>query len=203
MCIRDSTYTAGLNQTVSPLGGNVAISGNISAPANVIISTSSAHALSFLSPVNVTLSGLTFQTTGSNRCISASGAGVNIFIGPSIIFGSSGNAHIFSNRNALVSLDNNYAITGSAPTHYNVQQAGIISGAGKTITLSGESAFSDSFAKVFLAGVLQTQNMNFLGTAIGQRYNVYGNGVINTNGRGEIFFPGSVAGSIATGGQYL
>ena len=64
--IADGTYTAGLNQTVSPVGGNVSIVGNVATPANVIISTSSAPALGFISPVNATVSGLTLQTSGSN-----------------------------------------------------------------------------------------------------------------------------------------
>jgi hypothetical protein len=41
------------------------------------------------------------------------------------------------------------------------------------------------------------------GTATGTRYLSGSNSVINTNGGGANFFPGSGAGSTATGGQYL
>jgi len=196
--IADGTYTAGLNQTVSPVGGNVAIVGNVATPANVIISTSTAPALGFISPVNATLSGLTLQTTGStnNRCISAAGAGVNIFIGPSMVFGSCSGSHIFSNRNALVSLDNDYAISGGGTRHYVAGQGGVISGSGKTVTLSGTPAFSTAFADASLSGIIQAPSMTYSGSATGSRYSAASGGVINTGSGGNTsYFPGNAAGS--------
>ena len=202
--IADGTYTAGLNQTVSPVGGNVSIVGNVATPANVIISTSSAPALGFISPVNATLSGLTLQTSGStnNRCISAAGAGVNIFIGPSMVFGSCSGSHIFSNRNALVSLDNDYAISGSGTRHYVAGQGGIISGSGKTVTLSGTPAFSTAFADASLSGIIQAPNMTYSGSATGSRYSAASGGVINTGSGGNTsYFPGNAAGAGTNAGS--
>jgi hypothetical protein len=42
----------------------------------------------------------------------------------------------------------------------------------------------------------------FSGTWSGTRYVAVLNGTINTNGAGVNFFPGTVAGSTGTGGQY-
>jgi hypothetical protein len=40
------------------------------------------------------------------------------------------------------------------------------------------------------------------GTVAGKRYSATLNGTINTQGGGANFFPGDVAGTMATGGQY-
>ncbi|MDH7791872.1 hypothetical protein QBD00_002784 [Ochrobactrum sp. AN78] len=45
--------------------------------------------------------------------------------------------------------------------------------------------------------------LNITGSATGKRYTVYANGTIGTSGSGANYFPGSVAGTVASGGQYL
>jgi hypothetical protein len=44
---------------------------------------------------------------------------------------------------------------------------------------------------------------NNAGFVSGAKYLANGNGVVDSNGRGTSFLPGTVAGSLATGGQYL
>ncbi|NLS02331.1 hypothetical protein HGP14_02965 [Rhizobium sp. P32RR-XVIII] len=67
------------------------------------------------------------------------------------------------------------------------------------ITLSG------SFVSAQTGGVVSVPSISYLGNSniIGPRYSAILNGVISTNGAGANFFPGSVAGSVATGGQYV
>jgi hypothetical protein len=43
----------------------------------------------------------------------------------------------------------------------------------------------------------------YSGAATGKRYAVATNAVLNTNGGGANYFPGDVAGTTATGGQYV
>ena len=70
-----------------------------------------------------------------------------------------------------------------------------------TITLAGTPAFSTCFALVQVCGVLLA-NSTFSGSATGTRYTVTLNGVVQTFGGGASYFPGSAAGTTATGGQY-
>ena len=69
------------------------------------------------------------------------------------------------------------------------------------ISLSGTRAFT-TFAQATAYGYLQALG-SITGSATGKRYNVTGNSVINTDGAGATYFPGNVAGTTATGGQYL
>jgi hypothetical protein len=72
-----------------------------------------------------------------------------------------------------------------------------------TATLSGAPAFSSQFAFADRLGFITNANVVYSGSATGTRYVANSNAVINTNGGGASYFPGSVAGSTATGGQYL
>ena len=45
--------------------------------------------------------------------------------------------------------------------------------------------------------------MTFIGTATGMRYSAGYSGIINTAGGGANYFPGTVAGTTAAGGQYV
>jgi len=73
-----------------------------------------------------------------------------------------------------------------------------------TITLVGSPAFS-SFLLSANGGQITAipAAITFSGSCSGSRYLAFGNGVINSNGGGANFFPGSTAGSVSTGGQYL
>ena len=52
-------------------------------------------------------------------------------------------------------------------------------------------------------GSLYAANNSFSGTtSTGPRYDAHLNGVVFTGNKGANYFPGSVAGSISTGGQY-
>lgn len=63
-------------------------------------------------------------------------------------------------------------------------------------------SFSGSFAAA-TAGARVEFDDQPTGTATGKRYEVTGNGFIETYGGGANFLPGSVAGTTATGGQYV
>lgn len=73
----------------------------------------------------------------------------------------------------------------------------------RTVTLTGTPAFSQSYVFADDTSLIRATSMTFSGSATGKRYDVATNGVINTNGGGATYFPGSVAGTTATGGQYV
>lgn len=65
-----------------------------------------------------------------------------------------------------------------------------------SVSFSGSFAAATSGARVEFFG-------QPTGTATGKRYEVTGNGFMETYGGGASFLPGSVAGTTATGGQYV
>lgn len=78
----------------------------------------------------------------------------------------------------------------------------------KTFTFTGSNTFSIATAFATGAGniaVSATNPPTFVNpaNAIGPKYSAQSNGIINANGQGVNFFPGSSAGSTATGGQYV
>lgn len=74
--------------------------------------------------------------------------------------------------------------------------------ANRTVTLTGTPAIG-VFFNIQSASVAGLIGCTFSGAATGKRYDVRSNGVIETNSGGPNFLPGSVAGTTATGGQYV
>jgi hypothetical protein len=116
--------------------------------------------------------------------------------------------HIACGAGASLALTHNYTISGSAVNHMVASANGGISCIGLTVTIIGNPNFGVAFASaqingsLFLAtptGVFNT----YVGPATGPRYLLNGNGVIFVYGAGANYIPGSIGGSIQTGGQYF
>lgn len=69
--------------------------------------------------------------------------------------------------------------------------------------LTGTPAWAEAFVSIADLSQAFGNVSGFTGTATGKRYSAVSNGVIDTNGGGANYFPGNVAGTTATGGQYL
>jgi hypothetical protein len=70
------------------------------------------------------------------------------------------------------------------------------------VTTEGTPNFTGAFVMAG-GGSLYAANNGFPGTgATGPKYDAHLNGVIYTGGKSVNYFPGSVAGSVSTGGQY-
>ncbi|WP_453942771.1 hypothetical protein [Bradyrhizobium sp. USDA 372] len=96
----------------------------------------------------------------------------------------------------------NYTITGGAAVHANAAYGGFIQLPYNTITLVGTPAFA-AFATANNLGQLRADSVTFSGGATGKRYDANSLGLINGTGGNATYFPGSIAGTTATGGQYL
>lgn len=84
--------------------------------------------------------------------------------------------------------------------------ASVYLGNGSTATdlvVLSSASFWTAFAEVSEVSKVMNRGMSFFGPAVGVRYDVSLNSIINTAGAGANYFPGSVAGSVATGGQYV
>lgn len=99
----------------------------------------------------------------------------------------------------------NHRLTGSALTSFRANVGGKL-GLGGTMTVPSPIT-SSYFAVASNLGsitVSASTPLSFTGAAVtGQRYLVSANGIIDTNGGGANFFPGSSAGAVGSGGQYV
>jgi hypothetical protein len=204
--LADGTYSAGLGAS-GPLVGqtgpsSVVIKGNSSSTTAVVVSRGGFCATAGAS---FTIRNLKiYSSSNENLVFAVSGATINIV---GIDFGSTTAAYHIAAQGGNVNILGSYSISGGATAHFQVSGPCVINYGQPqaiTITLSGSPSFSYGFASVGNGGSLYIGNMPaFSGSATGPRYSVYGNGVIYTNGSGESYLPGSIAGTKATGGQYI
>lgn len=201
--VADGTYTAGVELKDIVGGGTVTIQGNSGTPANVVISTTSATAISSSQYARGywAIKDMKLQTTTSGRCILVQRGGFLTYT--NIVFGACAGNHIEVSAGSTIICLGNYAISGGATNHFISQFGGYLACSGRTITITGTPAFSNAFASSTDAGTISSSGCTFSGSTTGTRYLASTNGVINTVGGGGNYFPGSVAGSVATGGQYV
>ena len=205
--LADGTYAAGLNAQGSIVGqvssSSVVLNGNAGSPANVLINTGASGCVQASAWGGVTVQNLKVQSTAN--ALQANAGGI-ITGGNGLIFGTvaAGFAHIVATGNGVVNMGSSYTISAGAGYHFYASLGGVITlASGLTVTLSGAPAFSSFFAIAQDASRIFPVGATFSGGATGTRYSVISNGVINTNGAGASFLPGSVAGTTATGGQYV
>ena len=128
-----------------------------------------------------------------------------IILGAGITFTASAR-HMWAECNSVIQITANYTVGGGASIfHYGTDIAGLITcQGGVTVTVSIGLTFL-YFAASSEGGVIQLYSMVYSG-AVGitaQRYFVRNNGIVDTNGGGADYFPGSTAGTVSTGGIYL
>lgn len=183
-------------------GGTVAIKGDETTPANVLISTTNVSCFTGLIGSGVwVLSGVKMHTTTAGAAIrAASGAFIQYKL---CDFGACAWAHIYALSGGTVMAIGNYAISGGGFAHWVTENNGYIQCIGYTITVTGTPAFSQSFLATDRGlGVFEIYSITFLGSATGKRYNVVNNSYAFVNGAGANYLPGNVAGTTATGGLY-
>lgn len=161
------------------------------------------------SGASLTLSGNDFVlgcTSGqsSSSAIIASSGGLVSIVG-NLTFHSSTNANMLATTGGrvLYALGSvNDQITQDTPRHWWVGAGGQIDANGSDVTLVGTRNFSTAFVDVSDGGNVHAPNFTATGTATGKRWNVQMNGTISgVSGDPNVYFPGSVAGTQATGGQ--
>lgn len=181
-------------------GASMLIQGNAGAPANVQIN-SVGNCVRASDGARIKLVGFRLASSGASA-ISVIRGGVVEY--SSITFHTCSVAHInVSDAASIIRSVGAYSITGDAAQHILATFLGMFdSVAGSVVTLTGGPIFSDSFARAQLSGIINALSMSFVGGATGVRYLAITLGNIWVNGGGANFFPGNVAGSTATGGQY-
>jgi hypothetical protein len=195
---------------------NILILGNNATPSNVIIQGTSAHAIK-ISGTLIRISGFRIQTTGTaadgNPAVGLLGMGGARIYYDNLVFGTCSGEHINAQDGSIITITNyvqgsgtaQISIVGGATVHIRAQHTGHIKIGRSTITLTGTPTFSTAFAQTHNIGqiVAPSSLVTFSGGAIGQRHNAHTNGVMDTNGGGTSFFPGSTAGTTNGGAGYF
>lgn len=136
--------------------------------------------------------------------LSASGTGA-LIVAYDIEFGACDYAHALAGLGGTVDLDN-YSVSGGSGAHLRAEPFGRIVCRGPA-TLLDNFALTDGWVVCnkglgyvdYDGGVIDLAGH----TVTGKRYDIRAGSVCNTYGGGESFLPGSVAGTTASGGQYL
>lgn len=204
--VADGTYTAGVIVNGPWVGsGTVSLLGNLTTPANCIISivSGSADNIKVQKGASISIGGFKLTNAGSGNLLqSREAAAVNIT--GLMDFGTcAANAQMRATQGATITCTSNYNITGGASFHQLASAAGTMVNQSITITVSGTPAFSGSFSLASF-GIIFNTGSTFTGAATGPRYSCSANGVLQTGGTGNPnFYPGDTPGAVTGGGQYL
>jgi len=188
------TLSAGLTINTPPTGGQ-----------NIVIDLGSGTlnaGISAGAPIALTVQNGTYKNP-AGHVLAVTAAGAMITIGVSVTFGAANNGHVYASSGGKIVANSGYSVNGGAQAHYWAEIGGKIITSGVTCTLSGTLGFSLAFAYANIMGLVSSFPGSFTGGTIsGQRYLSQLNSVIDVWGGGANYFPGSSAGSTATGGQY-
>jgi hypothetical protein len=214
--IADGTY-GGVNPIVlsTPNGaGSIHVIGNSANPAGVNITATVAQTN------GITQNGGTYYYDGL-RFTSAAGCfdGIAVLGGSAnlknVRFGPCTQFHISSNISGTSLILSGGTITieagANAQAHIFASSAGLLYYPGPqppiwpVLNILGAVTFATAFVQSYQLGVLQMHYTSITGAAsvTGPKYLATGNAVIDSGGGGANYFPGSTAGSVSTGGQYL
>lgn len=205
--VAPGTYTDSIKLRSFSGDGTVYIFGSAGDLTSTIISTSgdcinNVDVSALLSDFGTGHTGQYFIS--SLQLTSSSGCGINLQ-GPgklaysTIAFGACAVAHINAGFNASIDNVDTCSIVGNSPTHVYATEGARVRMTAAPLTLSGGTAFSGQFAYADRCARIIANGQTYSGTATGKRYTAAMGGIIYTNGTN---FPGSTAGTTATGGQY-
>lgn len=176
------------------------IIGNAATAASVLISAPSTNAINAARCGAWTIGGMKVQST-SNAGVAAAGAGTRVTFSDSFEFGATGAQHVLSTDKSWVNIACPWRITGNCTAHIAAIRGASVLAYSQACTMVGTPALG-YFVYVETASDALVQAVTFTGSATGKKYEATLNGVIQTYGSGASYFPGSVAGTVATGGQY-
>ena len=118
-------------------------------------------------------------------------------------FGAAGGFHLYADTSGHIVVAGEYAISGGASAHAGADSGGSIRATGTTVRIANTLGFNLGFAFAQRGGIVQANQMTFVGSAAGRRFWAATNGVIDTGDSGADYLPGTEAGRTASGGQYI
>lgn len=152
--------------------------------------------------------GFKFINSGGETCLWGH-AGGWLRVG-SVEIGATTGFQVTADYRGTVEFQEDYTISAGAQCHYVCNFGGFIMGLFNiTVTLTGTPAFSLAFTYAAINSFQLFQEVTFSGAATGKRYWMRSNSTVDTTdldtflSGGPNFFPGSIAGTTETGGQYI
>ena len=198
--VADGTYTGGMTLR-SHINQVIIIVGNTTTPANCIISTTSNFPVigqGVFGSYSVEGFHLKANTAGYDCVIVTQGTNISL---KNILF--EGTIHMHATFSAVILVNGPISVTGNFNIHAFADSHSIIQCAGRTITITGTPAIVQGWAYINQGGLFITNANTYSGSCTGPRYYVSGLSYCNTGTSGSAtYFPGSVAGSVASGGIY-
>jgi hypothetical protein len=204
--VEDGTYTAGLliNQPWTG-GGSVRYTGDLVTPSNTLIDLASGDCFANAVPLPGKLYIGGFKLVSDDSTGIANFGTGSITVDGNMDFGACVFAHIYiANPGAVVALSADYTISASTDAHIYLDATSACYLVSANVTTANTPAWTYGFVFCSTLSTLQAYSGTVFGGtgATGPRYSVELNGVVQTLGAGANYFPGDVAGSTATGGQY-
>ena len=180
-------------------GGLLTIIGNVTTPANVILTSATLAA----GGANVSIGGVKFITTINYQNALSVQGGARLSIGK-VEFGQMApyGAHVYSTGLGEIAFEQNYVISGGATRHLSIGGPTFVLGINLTMTLTGSPVFSGEFIYTGNHGAVAYWNLTVSGAATGKRYTVATMGLINLYAKAADFLPGTIAGTVSSGGVY-
>jgi hypothetical protein len=201
--IGNGTYTENITLRSFLGSGRIILQGNISNPALVSVVTTGSTAVGGFNAVNVLgtyiISWMKIKCTGG-ACIRTSG-GATYIQAQDLHFDAS-TYLIQVTDQSTVNVIGDLRINAGTYTSAFLVLGGFYRGGGIQITLVATVTMSSVFISVGRTSECLINGITWVGTFVGKRYEVTTNGVCETLTGNINYFPGTVAGTTATGGQY-
>jgi hypothetical protein len=196
------TYTESLFLSTQYSLAELHLYGDLTTPSNVVIRPPSAAAIAVTNGATLTIGGFKLDCSVSNQAGLLATAGGIISVQGTMEFGT--RATVQATESAVIFIAgtfSGYTISGGGGAHLYADQESVIILRNMAVTVSGTPSFS-IFAIANNTSSILCSGTSFSGSATGARYSAFARGVVNTQGAGANFFPGSSAGSTALGGVY-
>lgn len=181
-------------------GGQAVLEGNTSAPSTVIVQSSSGNVVTAQgASADWIVRGFRVNATG------AWGSGLYAYSGAwlrhaNMVFGPCATAHIQLADGARANCTGSYTIAGAAPVHVRQYAGSTYTHNGTSIAVSAAVTFSSAFVHS-TGGFCTFKNYTLTGSAVsGKRYTLELLALLDAGGA-SASFPGSTAGTTATGAQ--
>lgn len=188
----------------------VIINGVPGSPSSVVVTgAANTHTFLAIGPNLMTVQNLTsigHPTGASNSCFIA-GTGATLYTQNTIT--GAANFSIFEAIGPATMVPGNNTFTGNCAQCFAALNGGYLPlGNNVGNFVIGNAISVTAFASAFSGGNIAMTagfqpSFTNPGNVSGLKYSASGNGVINTAGMGESYFPGTAAGVKATGGQYI
>jgi len=182
---------------VGGAGSLVVLVGDAAAPGSYVITSTLTVSDSCL----LFVSGVKFLPSTGDGLSVASYASVTIF-GACQCGAAAGARQIVAASTANIGIGAVLTINGGAANWILAVGNSTVTSNGFAHVFSGTPAFSTATVQAQTGAIVTVVNASLSGAATGKRYDATLNSVIYTNGGGINYFPGNVAGTTGTGGQY-